>query len=238
MFGLRVLVSILLAASLYFIPAHAQAQASCGSISYGPTFPGGTVANRTCNGKVVSGVGPSPANAQSNLSGFVALIPGRYCAASYSPVSQFVGGFTSSWSCTDAYGSGYYVGGLGSTATDLGANTLSLAQLYLAANIACRTQLSDVSSYQGGFKAYATCSKVSGQAIVSGVGSTATATGVNIRGFAELVASGNTCIMTGPMQTVGALFKAVFYCTKGTAVGYGSTATLAGQDALMQAQGM
>lgn len=42
--------------------------------------------------------------------------------------------------------------------------------------------------------------------------------------------------MTGPMQSSGGLFKATFQCTRGLAIGYGATATAAGNDALMQAQ--
>lgn len=228
-------LTVVVALSTFSMKVHAQVSCT-GAVTYGPTFPGGTIANRTCNGFVISGVGSTPAAAQTNLSGFIPLAPARYCKADSTPVNQYPGGFTSTWWCSNSTGWGYYVGGMGSTATDLGTNTLRFAELYVASNVACKINYTDVSAYTGGFKAHAYCMKSSGQAIVSGVGSTATDTGINVRGFAELVASGNACIMSDPMGRSGLQFKAVFQCTRGLVIGYGSTATAAGNDALMQAQ--
>lgn len=233
------LVMILAAAALLFVPGRAEAQVTCGAVTTKTTFPGGFIVQRTCNGYQVNGVGSTLALAQTNLTGFKNLAPTRYCSGSSTPLNAIPGGFTATWECLQPAGFMKYVGGFGSTATDTGVNTLQLGTLLAASGFGCRINHTDVTAYVGGYKANAYCSTPTGGVpIVSGVGSTATATGTNVYGFAELAAAGNTCFMSGPMERSGVLYKAVFYCTKGLAIGYGSSATDAGLDALDLAQSM
>lgn len=174
------------------LPLHAHAQ-SCGAITVKDTFPGGHIVERTCNGRVVSGMGSTLTEAQANLAQFTGLVPTRYCRVTPSALAAFPGGYINKFDCVDAFGGGYQVGGLGSTATATGDNAFRQAQLYAATNdVACRVNLSDLSQYVGGFKAQANCNRKPGfgTPIISGVGSTATDTGINVRGFAELIASG------------------------------------------------
>lgn len=232
------LAAVLALAFTGVLPLQAQAQ-SCGAITIKDTFPGGHILERLCDGRRVSGMGSTLTEAQTNLNKFAGLVPTRYCRVADNALAAFPGGFVNQFVCVDPFGAGYLVGGIGSTATDTGENAYRQAQLYTATNdVACRVALSDVSQYVGGFKATANCNRKPGYGapVISGVGSTATDTGLNVRGFAELLASGNSCFMSGPMQSSGGLFKAVFQCTRGQAIGYGATATAAGNDALMQAQ--
>src|SRR5690606_17759492 len=123
-------------------------------------------------------VGSTLSQATTNLNGFAALVPIRYCRASNSdPGGAFPGGFLTRFECADPYGAGYSVAGVGSAATNAGSNALSLAQLYTATNdIACNMHTYDISAYVGGYKATAQCNRAVGYtiALISGVGSTVT----------------------------------------------------------------
>lgn len=230
---------VVLVAASWFVPTQAHAQVTCGTTSVKQTFPGGHIVERTCNSRLIAGVGSNLTAAQSNLSNFTTLMPAKACRAGSDPIAQFAGGYRTTLQCTDIYGAGYHVSGVGSTATDAGQNAFTFAQLYTAINdVACSINNYNISGFTGGFKVDTNCVKTGlpQQAIVTGIGSTATDAGINARGFAELVASGKRCQMTSPVTySGGRLFRATYSCSGLLVYGAGSTVTAAGNDALANA---
>ena len=235
-----IISSLLLASMLWFVPSQVRAQVTCGATSVKQTFPGGHIVERMCNNRLVSGVGSDLIAAQSNLSNLTKLMPQKSCSVSNSdPIAQFAGGFRTTFRCTDIYGAGNFVSGVGSTATDAGLNALSFAQLYIALNdVACVVNNYNVTGFTGGFKVDTNCHRFghSYEMVVTGIGSTATDAGENSRGFAELVGAGLGCLMTQPVTFSGGLFHAFYSCNGRPVQGHGSTVTAAGNDALINAQ--
>lgn len=234
-----------LAALFAITPAEVNAQVSCQSGQVKKTVPGVVIVGRTCDGRQIDGMGTTITAANSNMSRFMTLAPTRYCRAENSdPVGQVPGAYRLSFECSDPYGGGYATSGVGTTGTEAAQNAFDFAQLYTALNgVACRSNNYDIYGYVGGYKVNTTCLGVppyQGQALVTGIGSTATAAGINALGFAELAASGRTCYLSGSWTGGAGYFEAFFQCGGSSGgfvmTGYGSTVTAAGQDALAQAQ--
>lgn len=236
---LVVMASILLA-STYFGTGQARAAVSCGQTSVDNTFPGGVFVQRWCNNSLVGGVGTTIGAAQENLSDFTTLTPeNKWCWASNSnPVGAFVGGYRVTFHCTDQYGGGFFVSGLGTTATDAGKNAFAFAEIYTVTDdVACSINDYDIRGFNGGYEVTTYCRRLGyGSAPISGIGTTATDAGINARGFSEILASeGITCLLSGNVELDGMLVKAVFSCGGNIVYGYGSTVTSAGNDALVNA---
>jgi hypothetical protein len=85
-------------------------------------FPGGYIANKTCNGRSVSGIGTVSSAANTNAINFgqVGASGGRYCTTTANSIRTFSGGYVANFSC-----SGYAISGTGSSATDTGVNALA-----------------------------------------------------------------------------------------------------------------
>jgi hypothetical protein len=104
---------------------------------------------------------------------------------------------------TQSCQNGRTVAGIGTTLTNAASNKTSFNALDQAAGRACSLQNSNISIFSGGYRAYYTCYDTLGSyKNVTGVGSTATATGINAYGFAELLATyGNACQFNSPPPT-------------------------------------
>lgn len=128
---------------------------------------------------------------------------------------------------------GRQVGGVGTTIPDAEINARAFADL--AAQTAVRCTLpsvlstSNVSAVPGGFVIRFNCDG----ATVSGFGSTATDTGVNLLAFASVLATDNLRCNTSSsgISAVPGGFLASFQCGGVTLTGFGSTATDAGVNA-------
>ncbi|MHB8912836.1 MAG: hypothetical protein ACYC42_09365 [Lysobacter sp.] len=157
-FSILSVASFALAALFAITPAEVKAQVSCQSAQVKKTVPGVVIVGRTCNGRQIDGMGTTITAANSNMSSFMTLAPIRYCSATYDPVGQVPGAYRLSFGCTDPYGGGYSISGVGTTGTEAAQNAFSFAQMYTALNgVACRSNNYDIYGYVGGYKVNTTC---------------------------------------------------------------------------------
>ena len=223
--------------------------ASCSS----PTTtiqPGIFIVRRSCDGTIVGGIGTTLDEAVTNVNAFATLLDqGLRC--NYSSFEPTPGTFDVDFACskTDGSGSGLgyanYISGVGTTATDAGVNALGFAQLYTASN-GYRCRGAQLDPLVGGFITDFSCSfpNTSGQigyaGRISGIGSTSTDAAQNALEFAELAVSTDRRCTTSraSVKLNGLAFEVRFSCGNRTVVGYGSTLTSAGRDALLQAQSL
>ncbi|MFD1296160.1 hypothetical protein ACFQ4Q_05875 [Lysobacter gummosus] len=128
------------------------------------------------------------------------------------------------------YCDGWPVNGLGTTLADASQNAGGFSA-FIPKGYSCLLNTGNIGKYPGGFRASFQC----GGKIISGVGSTATDTGNNALGFAQLdaAAGSHPCLhQTGDMTQFVGGFRANFQCNGAVLSGMGSTATDAGRNAL------
>jgi hypothetical protein len=156
---------------------------------------------------------------------------GRRCSTSPESFRTFPGGYVLNFSC-----SGYTISGVGSTATDGGTNALLFGQVEATGGRRCSASPQSIFSFQGGYLVNFSCSGYT----ISGVGSTATDAGINGGDFASLEAvGGRRCSTTlTSIRAVPGGYEVRFTCSGRGVTGFGSTATAAGQDALVQAEAL
>lgn len=220
---------------------------ACGS----PTttvLQGGFVVSRSCDGKRVSGIGSTIDDATANV-GEIAQLLNYGVRCNYSTISGGPGAFIASFACSKpnddgTIGRASSIGGIGTLMTDTGLNVLGFAQLYTASN-GYRCNPSQTTAVPGGYVANFGCGFPSPDGIgrastISGIGSNATDAGQNALGFAELGASIDLKCSTSAtsIKVVGSAFEVRFGCNGRSVIGYGSTLTSAGRDALLQAQSL
>ncbi|WP_337244146.1 hypothetical protein [Luteimonas sp. gir] len=153
-------------------------------------FVGGFIQDMSCPGVgVVSGIGSTLNDAKSNAEqmGVLALETGVGCnAGAYWDIEfkTFPGGFRTRFFCSGAAAGA--VGGIGSTATDLGHNLYQFAELFAATGTQCAfsTALPDLQAIPGGYYGTMFCDNGIRGTTLPGVGS-ATGFGVAVRRFAE-----------------------------------------------------
>lgn len=224
--------------------------ASCSGSADVSTFPGGYLVKRTCGGYQTAGFGTSLDDAHANLQSFANLIDqGARC--NFYSIDADPGTYRANFTCRlqnadGTWGGNRSVGGMGYTASGAAGNLLAFAQLFRASEgYACRSP--QVVIFPGGFVSSFSCGypNTSGDlgrsSTISGVGSNTTDAASVTVGFAELGASiDRECWANqNSVQVVGSNFKVTMNCNgtnPGTFVGLGSTATAAGNNALLQAQ--
>ncbi|WP_295967829.1 hypothetical protein [uncultured Xanthomonas sp.] len=222
--------------------------ATCGGIS-SQVFAGGYVVNRTCDGSNISGFGTTLDDAVSNVNEFSKLLD-QGLSCSYGSFQATPGAFNTNFNCSlknagGGLGRSGQIAGIGTTATDAGNNVLDFAKLY-AASSGYQCSSAQIQLLNGGFITDFSCAYpntgggLGRSDTISGIGSTSTEAAQNARGFAELAASVKRVCRTtsGSIRLNGVIFEVTFTCsnTGRAVVGYGSTLTSAGRDALMQAQ--
>lgn len=136
------------------------------------TFPGGYVADFSCSGLPISGIGTTPSDTGNNALAFAQVEAGggRRCSTSPSSMEAFPGGYVADFTCN-----GLPISGVGTTVTDAGINASDFALLESAGGPRCSTSRASVQAVPGGYQVRFTCD---GQG-VTGVGSTVTAAGQN-----------------------------------------------------------
>lgn len=135
------------------------------------------------------------------------------------------------WLLTACGTPGKRVSGFGTTMTDASNNHLSFSALAIAAETTCIVQepFSHIQAVNGGYYAYYRCSKPGRTRWVQGAGNTATQTGVNTYGFAELFAThGVSCVLsTSPQQLIPGGMKLLANCSSPANYLYGAGSNLA-----------
>jgi hypothetical protein len=220
--------------------------ASCGATS-SSGFAGGFVLYRTCDGHRISGMGTYINDATNNLAGFTALLDEGVSCVYASQINGTAGAFEPSFGCSvlaEATGRASNIVGLGTTVTDAANNVLGLAQILAGSGYRC--SLADLAAVPGGFVPRLGCGQrqASGEIGIAhnigGVGSTSTDAAENARAFAELYVTRAIQCQTSSsnIQLDGLVFSVSFTCTGRSVIGYGSTLTSAGADALLQAKAL